>query len=594
MDAVEEVKSRLSIEDVIAEYVQLKRAGRNFKGLSPFGNEKTPSFMVSPEKQIWHDFSSGKGGNMFSFVMEVEGVDFKTALEMLARKAGVDLSQYQTGRNAGLSKQKERCYEVVEMAARFYQVQFSKNQQALEYILQKRLYTKDTALLFRIGYSPNNGDALVKYLRSKGVDDKDIKQAGLSVQRMNGTTDMFRGRLMIPLCDAQGRVVGFTARILEDDPNAPKYINTPQTILYDKSRNVFGLHLAKDSIRKQEFSVMVEGNLDVIASHQAGITNVVATAGTALTEQQLKALQRFSGEVRLAFDQDRAGLQATERSIPIASKVGVSLSMITIPTGKDPDELIKKDPKLWEDAIKSAQPALDWLIERYQAQLDLTTASGKRQFSDIVLGVIRSVDDEVERDHYIEKIAGIIGVAKEALVSKMGTEAQHSISPRRKSVNTQTKVIESNIELIKIQSHLLALVLMKPSLRKYLKLIREDMLEGDDPRAVLSFLQTNPDFSGDLNQLKDLRKSIDYVKMLTLQYETLYQSLDEVEQTYEAQRLQVRLIEKYVKTKKNILSVQMGTATDNETQQLLQEAKALDALLKESKEIMNGKETKEG
>lgn len=587
MDSVDEVKSRLSVEDVIGEYVQLKRAGRNFKGLSPFGNEKTPSFMVSPEKQIWHDFSSGKGGNMFSFVMEVEGVDFKTALEMLARKAGVDLAQYQTGRSAGLSKQKERCYEVVELAAKFYQVQFSKNKTALEYVLRKRGYSKETALLFRLGYSPNTGDALVKFLRSKNVSEKDMKTAGLSVQRMSGTGDMFRGRIMVPLCDPQGRVVGFTARILEEDPNAPKYINTPQTVLYDKSKHVFGLHLAKDAIRKQEFSVLVEGNLDVIASHQAGINNVVATAGTALTELQLKALQRFSGDVRLAFDQDRAGLQATERAIPIAGKVGVSLSMVTIPSGKDPDELIKKDPKLWQDAISDAQPALDWLIDRYQAQLDLTTAAGKRQFSDIVLGVINKLDDQVEQDHYIEKIAGITGATKEALLAKMGTSTQAIQTPRRKT--TTIKPIESSdVEQLKLQNHLLALMLMKPKLRPFMQLLTDDMFVGEDPVAVFVFLQSHLDFSGDFNELKDLRKSIDYVKMLTLQYETLYQSLDELEQTYEAQRLRVRLIERYVKSKKQNISAQIQTATEKETQQLLIEAKALDALLKKSKETIDG------
>ncbi len=591
MDAVEEVKSRLNIEDVVAEYVQLKRAGRNFKGLSPFSNEKTPSFMVSPEKQIWHDFSSGKGGNVFSFVMEVEGLDFKAALELLARKAGVDLSQYQSSHSASVSKQKDRCYEVMELATKFYQVQFSKNSKTLDYVLKTRGYTKETALLFKLGYSPNNGDALVKFLRSKNVSDKDIKNAGLSTDRMSGTSDMFRGRLMIPLCDPQGRVVGFTARILEEDPNAPKYINTPQTVLYDKSRHVYGLDLAKDAIRKQEFSVLVEGNLDVIASHQAGVTNVVATAGTALTEMQLKALHRFSGDVRLAFDQDRAGLNATERAIPIAGKVGVTLNMITIPSGKDPDELIKKDPELWKAAINNSQPALDWLIEHYQSQLDLSTASGKRQFSDIVLGVVRKITDDVERDHYVDKIAGIIGATKEALISKMGNDVSDTSSPRRKvTVAKQSK--ELAVDLTKTQDHLLALTLMRPILRKYLGLITKGMLLSDDAQTVLVFLQTHPEFTGDEVQLKDLRKVIDYVKMLTLQYETLYQSLDELELTNEAERLQVRLVEQYVKTKKHDLSVQMRTTTDTQTQDLLQEAKALDALLKKAKEVSNGQKAK--
>src|SRR5690606_5842603 len=249
MYAVTEVKAKLSIEDVVSEYVQLKRAGRNLKGLSPFTNEKTPSFMVSPEKQIWHDFSSGKGGDMFSFIQEVEGLDFKGSLELLARKAGVDLEQFKGSRRGG-GKEKERLYEVLELAARFYQTQLKGSRTALEYLLKKRAFTKETILLFRLGYSPNTGDALYKFLLAKGFTEQEMTRACLITKRYRGPGDMFRGRVMVPLSDASGRVVGFTARLLADDPEAPKYINTPATLLYDKGRQVYGLHLAKDSIRK--------------------------------------------------------------------------------------------------------------------------------------------------------------------------------------------------------------------------------------------------------------------------------------------------------------------------------------------------------
>lgn len=590
MDAVEEVKSRLNIEDVIGEYVQLKRSGRNFKGLSPFNNEKTPSFMVSPEKQIWHDFSSGKGGNVFSFVMEMDGLDFKGALEVLARKANIDLSEFQNSRSASLSKEKDRLYEVLELATKFYQVQFSKSKFVLEYVLKTRGYSKKTALDFRLGYSPNTGDALVRYLKGKGISETEIKKAGLGSARMRGFGDMFRGRLMVPLSDQQGRVIGFTARLLEDDPNAPKYINTPQTIIYDKSRNVFGLHMAKDAIRKTGYSVLVEGNLDVIASHQAGVTNVVATAGTALTEMQLKALQRFAGEVRLAFDQDRAGLSATERAIPIASKVGIEINMITVPSGKDPDELIKTDPKLWVQAVEKAQPALDWLIDRYQDQLDLTTATGKSQFSDIVLSVVKSLDDSVEQDHYIEKIAGIIGVSKEALLSKLRREPVLSTRLRKKAQNT-TKTSADDMDQIKTQNQLLSLCLMKPSLRVYLSYINEDMLVTEDAKKLLAFLQANPNFDGDPSKLKELKNILDYVRMLALQYETLYQELEHIELTYEAERLQVRLVDRYVKVNKNELSEILKTSNDTQTKVMLEKAKKLDELLKNAKEINNAQKT---
>jgi DNA primase len=233
MDAVEEIKNRLAIEDVIGEYVQLKRAGRNFRGLSPFNSEKTASFMVSPEKQIWHDFSSNKGGNMFSFVMEMEGVDFKGALELLARKAGVDLDQYRQnqgngGRN-GLDK--ERLYEALDVCAKFYQVQLSANKEALKYVLEGRRLTKASILLWRLGYSPNNGTALYDYLTKQGFSEQEISKAGLISKRAGRVSDMFRGRLMIPLQDPQGQVIGFTARQLDGDDFGPKYINTPQTVL---------------------------------------------------------------------------------------------------------------------------------------------------------------------------------------------------------------------------------------------------------------------------------------------------------------------------------------------------------------------------
>lgn len=577
MDAVEEVKSRLSIEDVVGEYVQLKRAGRNFKGLSPFTSENTPSFMVSPEKQIWHDFSSGTGGNMFSFIMEVEGLDFRGALELLARKAGVDLDQYNSGRNKDLTKKKERAYEILETATKFYQVQFSKNKKALEYILKDRNFSKKTALEFRIGYSPNTGDALAKYLINTGITEIDLKTAGLATNTIHGLRDMFRGRIMIPLSDANGRVVGFTARILEDIPNSPKYINTAQTVLYDKSRNVYGLHLAKESIRKSGFSVLVEGNLDVIASHQAGVKNVVATAGTALTEMQLKTLQRFSGEVRLAFDQDRAGIQAAERSIPIAAKTGVNLSVISISGGKDPDELIKKDPKLWISAIKEPAPAVDWLINLYESQLDLQTATGKSQFSNIVMKTIDGLEDNVEKEHYIEKVSKIIGVSKNALLSKVDTGTKKQSFKKTKTTHKPTE----DIETVKMQSQLLALGLMVPSLRGDLAIVDSSMLIGDEAKIVLDFLKLNPKFSGKPEEMNDLRKVSDYVKMLSLQYETLYQQLDNKELQYEIKILQSRLIEIYVKNQKLILAKEFDSADENKTRSLLERVKSLDLLLKE-------------
>jgi DNA primase len=585
MDAVEDIKSRLSIEDVISRYVELKRAGRNFRGLSPFTNEKTPSFMVSPEKQIWHDFSSAKGGNMFSFVMEMEGVDFKGALELLARQAGVDLGQYDNQASSERAKQKERLYQVLELATKFYQIHFSKNKQALEYILKKRGFSKNTALTFKIGYSPVDEKALSTFLTGKGFSAQEIKRAGLATERGGRTNDMFRGRIMIQLMDSFGRVIGFTARLLADNDKAPKYINTPQTPLYDKSRHVFGLHLAKEAIRKNKYSVVTEGNLDVIASHQAGVHQVVATAGTALTEPQLKALGRFADDVRLAFDQDNAGLQAAERSIPLAAKAGVSLSIITIVGAKDPDELIQKDPKQWSAVIEKPRYALDWLIEHHQKQLDITSARGKRELSDIILPIIRQLNDSVEQDHYITKLAELIKVAPEALRTKL---TQKSTTPSRTLKRTPNPAIldTENVERIKAQNQLLAICMMMPEIRPTVEVLKPEMLPEAQGQKLLTALQTSA--NKDVSKTPTLMDLSDYVKMLVLLYEETYQGLDVVELRYEAARLQRRLVAQYVKTQKATITQQLRDVNNINNDTLLNQAKELDTLLKSTKENNNG------
>ncbi len=586
MDAVEEVKSRLSIEDVIGEYVPLKRAGRNWRGLSPFSNEKSPSFMVSPEKQIWHDFSSGKGGNMFSFIMEVEGLEFKGALELLARKAGIDIEQFRSPSQRG-GPDKERLYAVLEAAAHFYQVQFSQNKIALEYVFKKRQFIKETALEWRLGYAPNNGSALLDFLKSNKFTELEIQQAGLSAKSYRGgIQDMFRGRLMIPLQDQQGKVIGFTARQLDEDPNAPKYINTPQTVLYDKSRHVYGLHLAKESIRKSQFAVITEGNLDVISSHQAGVRQVVATAGTALTEPHLKALSRFTGDIRLSFDADKAGAAATERAIPIASRVKVTLSIIDIPSGKDPDDLIRQDPKQWQQAITKHQYALDWLMARYAKLLDINSAVGKREYSDVLLPVVRGLADDVERDHYMGAIAKSIGVSRDALEQKFRKNTGPATEQRRRRVKVEPAMLDkAAIEHKKTQDNFLSLMLMRPTLREFLELITDDMLYTDDGRWLFKFIKTHPDFDGKRGE--SVQNLADYVKIQTLLYEELYQGLELNELHYEAARLQARLVEQFIKTQKAQLADQLETADEATTRTLLQQARNYDTLLNKVKGAAN-------
>ncbi len=579
MDAVEEVKSRLAIEDVIGEYVQLKRSGRNFKGLSPFTNEKTPSFMVSPEKQIWHDFSSGKGGNMFSFVMEVEGLDFRQSLQLLARKAGVDLDQYST-MPSGNSSLKKRVQEAYEWATKFYQAQLKANPSALNYLIKTRQYTKQTLLEWQIGYSPNSGRALSTFLTKKGFTTEEMKRAGLVVERQRGLGDMFRGRIMIPLADSQGTVIGFTARLLSDEQDSPKYINTPATIVYDKSRNIFGLHLAKEKIRKEGFVVVVEGNLDVISAHQAGTKNVVATAGTAMTELHLKELKRFTGDIRLCFDADQAGLNATERTIPLAQKAGVNLSIIPLELAKDPDELIHKDVHLWQDALEHKYYVVDWLIDQYKNQLDLKSAEGKRVFTDTVLSTIRRLNDPVEKDHYVKLIAKIAGVSSSAIEAKLN-QTPHAPKNLLKKVKTKGSTAEDNLERKKLEDHFLCMVLMQPKTRDLLTGLKDEFFIQDDAKKVLDFLIKNPEFGGVQKEAKGLRLVIDYVKILSLQFEELYQDLEYNDLHEQATRLKIRLIASYVTSEKEKILKQIDSLPDGKsTDSLLKQVNELNKLLK--------------
>jgi DNA primase len=581
MDAVAEVKSRLNIEDVIAEYVQLKRAGRNFKGLSPFTNEKSASFVVSPEKQIWHDFSSGKGGDMFTFVQEVEGLDFKGALDMLARKAGVDLEQFR-GQGSDTNAQfKKRALEALELATKFYQKQLTVNKPALNYLIKDRKFTKDTFVNWRLGYAPNTGQALTDFLTKHGFERDEMKRSGLVVERYSRLVDMFRGRIMVPLTDSCGVVIGFTARLLQEDPNAPKYINTPQTIVYDKSRNVFGLHLAKEAIRKTGFVVVVEGNMDVISSHQAGVNNVVASAGTAMTESHLRELKRFSGDIRLCFDADRAGIAATERIIPVAQKVEVNLKIVRIEGAKDPDELVQKDAGIWKKAIDQAVYAPDWLIEQYRREVDLSSAQGKRIFTDVLLGTIRRLRDPVEQEHYIKKIAEITETSLEAMNAKLNTKPAQQEVRQKKVKAPQKSPDRANIEYQRLQDHFLAMALMQPKVRNLLKNCHPEFFTDGSARTVLKFLKQHPDFKGDPKLSEQLQDAGDYVKIIILQFEELYADLPLADLEELAEKLKHRLIDRYVKMQnRNITKAMDAAKTDEQRHELVKKAQRLNQLIK--------------
>ena len=411
--AKEEIKSRLAVEDVVGQYVELKRSGRTLKGHSPWGVDKTPSFMVSPEKGIWHDFSANKGGDIFTFVMEVEGIGFKEAMEKLAAQAGVDLTKY-SGGDKKLTNRKLRAKEALKLATKYYQACLVRDRSVCEYVFYKRNLNRGTVGEFQIGYSPASGKALKQVLEKRGFTEQELDDAGLLNRFKN---DLFKNRMMVPFIDTTGNVIGFTARVL--DKSEPKYLNTPETILFNKSRYIFGLYQAKESIRRNGYVVIVEGNMDVISSHQAGVKEAVATSGTAMTEQHLKALSNLTSDIRLAYDGDAAGVKATERAIMLAGDLGINLTVISDYHGaKDPDELIQKDPSLWQEAVKNKIPAVDWLLAKYEEHLDLREAPDKKQYSDVALKLLSYVKDEVERAAYEAKIAKKLEVDTSVLHEK--------------------------------------------------------------------------------------------------------------------------------------------------------------------------------
>ncbi len=576
-DAKEEVRARLNIEDVIGEYVQLKRAGRNFKGLSPFTGEKTPSFTVSPDKQIWHDFSSGKGGDIFSFIMLVEGMDFREALEHLARRAGVDLSVYESSRSGEIAQKKRRLLEANRLAVQYYQQSMLKNPTAIEYIFKHRGLSKEIVTTFQIGYAPSSGDALVQFLTKKGFTSAELHDAGL-LNRFG--SDLFRGRMMVPLMDASGQVIGFTARIIEDDPKAPKYLNTPQTLLYDKSRHVFGLSQAKEAIRQADYSVIVEGNLDVVSSHQADIRYVVATAGTAMTEHHLKALSRLSQHVRLAFDGDKAGIAATERAITLAQQVAVELSVVSMPdSAKDPDELIKQDPSKWQTAIDQAVPAVDWLLGQYEQREDLTTAAGKRTYTSSALRLIKALADKVEQDHYLQLMARTSGASLEALRGKLDDVSADSAEQKPRKV--VASLSESQDEAAPpYQDDVLAALVYEPTARPQLGTLDVELFTGEARRALASFLM---DSSDPIEETPETLKKYDtYVKIVLLRGETRYATWTPSERSLEAARLLRQMITEHMKQKRQLLTSELRAAEDEQNDVRAQEIRAeLNTLIKE-------------
>lgn len=575
-DAREEIKSRISIEDLAGEYLELKRTGRNFKALSPWTNERTPSFIVSPDKQIWHDFSSGKGGDIFGFIMEVEGMNFREALEFLARKAGVEIETFNSKRSKEIAEKKERLRKILQISSNFYQHMLIRDKKALNYVFKKRKLSKEIVQDFKVGYAPNGQKILTNFLLKKGFSLNDIRDAGL-LNRFGG--DIFRNRMVITLKDASGEPVGFTGRIIDDEPNAPKYLNTPQTLLYDKSSNIFGLSQAKNEIRKTGFAVVVEGNMDVISSHQVGVENVVATAGTAMTVNHLKALSRFSNDIRLCFDSDQAGINATERAISLGQQAGVELSIITLDQSagqaKDPDELIQKDIELWRKSISNPQPAMEWVFDQYQKRLDISTAKGKKDFSTIALKLVENLNDPVEKDFYINEISKRIGVSKATLLNKIGEEKKPEKTKKRVKIEkTDKKFVDDFL----YEDDLLALAIKEPRLAKMLSDLKENSLHGEQRNKILEILK-----SEDMELLKSFDE---YVKILLLKADERLGNIKE-SATDEMKRLIQKVKTENLRTQKENLQAELENAEIQGDENL--KTKILSKIIELNKELNGGK-----
>ena len=575
-DAREEIKSRISIEDLAGEYLELKRTGRNFKALSPWTNERTPSFIVSPDKQIWHDFSSGKGGDIFGFIMEVEGMNFREALEFLALKAGVEIETFNSKRSKEIAEKKERLRKILQISSNFYQHMLIRDKKALNYVFKKRKLSKEIVQDFKVGYAPNGQKILTNFLLKKSFSLNDIRDAGL-LNRFGG--DIFRNRMVITLKDASGEPVGFTGRIIDDEPNAPKYLNTPQTLLYDKSSNIFGLSQAKNEIRKTGFAVVVEGNMDVISSHQVDVRNVVATAGTAMTVNHLKALSRFSNDIRLCFDSDQAGINATERAISLGQQAGVELSIITLDQSagqaKDPDELIQKDIELWRKSIANPQPAMEWIFDQYQKRLDISTAKGKKDFSTIALKLVENLNDPVEKDFYINEISKRIGVSKATLLNKIGEEKKPEKTKKRVKIEkTDKKFVDDFL----YEDDLLALAIKEPRLAKMLSDLKENSLHGEQRNKILEILK-----SEDMELLKSFEEN-DKIRLLKAD-----ERLGNIKEsaTDEMKRLIQKVKTENLRTQKENLQAELENAEIQGDENL--KTKILSKIIELNKELNSGK-----
>jgi DNA primase len=418
---IEEIKNRLDILEVVKEYVKLQKSGINYRALCPFHSEKTPSFFVSPSRQTWHCFGScSEGGDIFKFIMKIEGVEFGDALRILATKAGVELKK-QSPHLVAWKTEKQKVYEICEWATRFYEkcLETEKGKEVVGYLLGRGI-SKESIKEWRIGYSPEQWDILLNFLLKKKYSREEISQAGLAIRKENTERyyDRFRGRIMFPIFDFNHQPIGFGGRVFGEAKEA-KYLNTPNTSVYDKSKTLYGLDKARTEIRKKDACILVEGYTDVIMSFQAGVENVVSTSGTALTQPQLNVLKRYSDNLITAFDMDTAGDSATKRGIDLAQEREFNIKVALMPDSLDPADLINGNPEQWKKIISNAVSITSFYFQNALNQFDPDIPENKKKIAQLLLPVIKKIPNEIERDSWIQELARKLNVKEDSIIEEL-------------------------------------------------------------------------------------------------------------------------------------------------------------------------------
>ena len=473
---IDEIKSRLDIVEVIKGYIKIDKAGANYRSVCPFHGEKSPSFFISSVKQIWHCFGScSEGGDMFKFVMKIEGIEFGDALRILAQKAGIELKP-QSREMIQLKTEKSRLYDIANLASTFFETQLWQSEmgnKAKDYLLARKM-TEKSMKEWKIGYAPDTWQGLSSFLSNRGYSDSEIERVGLILKSSKERYyDRFRGRIIFPIFDLTSSVVGFGGRIFKqtkryDGADEAKYINSPSTVLYDKSRMLYGLHKSGIEIRKNDRCVLTEGYMDVIMSYQAGVENVVSTSGTALTVYQLKILKRYTDNLHTAFDMDLAGSSATKRGIDLAQEEGFNIKIVSLPEGKDPADVASEDPEKLISLIDQAKSIHDFYFETTLSLYDKNTIDGKRDISKILLPVISKIPNKIEQSVWIQRMASELSVGETDVMEELN---KIKVEPTDTVIQKEDKKVESRKELLEEK---IVLLIIKDS-KNVSFLTREDL-----------------------------------------------------------------------------------------------------------------------